>query len=186
MPPPFPTCEHVLPGASPPTRERRRCACRAACGAASRCSRSAPHRPKTPGSYGRAGCTTEQRGRLPALAGSLPQDCARARCPGTHDAIHLSRSRITPLVQAPGCCRTAGAFAIEPLQQELCLGSPKSGGEERSQGWAPESFAKQTRRALAKPASFWVPLTEGRRWYAMGGKALASPVWKSDRRVQGV
>ena len=66
---------------------------------------------------------TERRDRPLALAGSLPFDYARAQDPGTHDAIHLTRSRITPLVRASGCVNTAEAFYLMPLQQELCLGA---------------------------------------------------------------
>ena len=154
MPPPFPTCGFELPAASPPTPGPRRCACRAVCVAASQCSRNALRRPGTRGNYDRAGCTTARRNRPPALAGSLPYGCARVRDPGTHDAIHLARSRNTPLVRASGCYQHRRGVLLDAPTAGALPGKPLSGGKEWSQGW--------------------VPLTEGRRWYALGSKALAS------------
>ena len=60
---------------------------------ASRRSRSGPRWRATPYSFAPAGCTTGQRGRRRALAGSLLHDYARARGPDAHDALHWTCSK---------------------------------------------------------------------------------------------
>ncbi len=165
MPPPFPPCGLVLPAALPSTQEPRRCAYRVACDDASRRSRSDPHRPKTLGSYAQARCTRGQRDRPRALAEFRPHDCARARGPDTHDAIHWTYSKESHSIgSGPRVLEHRWGVCYCTLTNRALLpggrGIRRQGVESRV---VPESFAKQTRRALAKPASFWVPLTEGRR-----------------------
>ena len=149
-------------------------------GGVSRYSRSAPHRPGTRDSYGQVPSTTAPRDRPPALTGFLLCGCARARCPGTPDAIHSSRSRITPLVRASGCYQRRRGVLLDAPTAGALPGKLLSCGKEWSQGWDPESFCEDREPGEAKPEgrpsrpSFWVPLTEGRRWYALGGKVLAS------------
>lgn len=68
------------PGAAwPPTQERRRCACMARAGGASRRTRSAPRRQGTPDNCARPPSMTGPTGHLRAWAGSRPHDHTRAR-----------------------------------------------------------------------------------------------------------
>ena len=155
MPPPFPTCGLTLPVASPPTPKPRRCACKAACDAASRCSRSDSCQPKKPGNCDQAHCTTAQTNRPMTWAGFRPHDYAKARRPDTHDAIHWIYSKEShSFGSSLGVLPTPPRrFTLSPYKQGFAAwGKGKPAARSGVKGGSWKSFAQQTQRAGFSPS----------------------------------
>jgi hypothetical protein len=89
---------------------------------------------------------TARRGLLRAWTGSRHLDHARARDPGSPDALHLPRSQVTSVVRAPGrWASPPGRFYLRARSLACDLGANGASARRERKGGPRKVFSSQDR-----------------------------------------